>query len=132
VILATETSLLLRYVTADDAVAVIRFPLVHIFQFGEPNDEALRGHPLSKSGLQFYSVQRVENSPWLQELERRNSLHPQHDRDRFLEDKVHYIFTFQDSTLECVATEREHWKPQVQVCASKEEADRLWREGMGR
>ncbi len=106
---------MLRYEAENDTIAVIAFPLVSIFQFGAPNDEALGGHPLAKLGLKFYSVHKIENSPWVQELEKRNSVHPRHDRARFMKDKVHYVFTFQDSTLEIVAMEGEHWKPQIQV-----------------
>jgi len=102
-----------------------------VFQFGSPNDEALDGHPLYKNGLKFYSVHRVEDSSWIRELEKRNSVHPQHDRKLFLENKVHYVFTFQGSTLECVVTEGEYWKPKIQVCSSYEEAEKIWKKEIG-
>jgi hypothetical protein len=38
----------------------------------------------------------------------------------------HYIFTFQDSTLECVVSEGQWWKPTVKVCGSETEADEEW------
>jgi hypothetical protein len=118
--------LCLSYTAAGDKIAVVQFPLVKIFQFGSPNDEALGGHPLYKDGLKFYQVHRIENSPWIAELERRNSVHPQHDRDRFLKDLVHYVFTFQDSTLECVVNEGQFWKPEIQVFSSDDEARAAW------
>jgi hypothetical protein len=32
-----------------------------------------------------------------------NSVHPQHNRERFLARKRHFIFAFHDSTFECIA-----------------------------
>jgi hypothetical protein len=125
-VFATETELLLRYATANDAVAIIKFPLVRIFKFGSPNDEALGGHSLYSKGLKFYRVHRVENSPWIDALEKQNSVHPRHDKQRFLKDTVHYLFTFQDSTLECIAVEGEFWKPVVKVFARADEAAHEW------
>jgi hypothetical protein len=126
-VFATETTLLLRYTTANDAVAIIKFPLVRIFKFGSPNDEALGGHPLSSKGLKFYSVHRIENSLWIGELEKQNSVHHRHNKQRFLENTAHYIFTFQDSTLECVVIEGEFWKPVVKVLSTAEEAAHEWK-----
>jgi len=130
VVFATETQLFLRYFTANDETAIIQFPLVNIFQFGSPNDEALGGHPLAQFSLKYYQVHRIENSPWIAELERRNSVHPRHDKKRFLENTVHYVFTFQDSTLECVVQEGQFWKPTIQVIPSHEEAQAVWRQLM--
>ncbi|WP_374538833.1 hypothetical protein [Chitinimonas taiwanensis] len=126
IVFATETQLFLRYSTADDETAVIQFPLVKTFQFGSPNDEALGGHPLTKFGLKYYRVHRIVNSPWIAELEQRNSIHPRHDKERFLKDIVHYVFTFQDSTLECVVNEGQFWSPKIQVLSSDEEAKSVW------
>jgi len=125
-VFASETQLLLRYFTGNEEIAVVQFPLVKTFQFGAPNDEALGGHPLAKSGLKHYQVHRIENSLWIAELEKRNSVHPQHEKNEFLKDLVHYIFTFQDSTLECVVREGQFWKPKVRVFASNTEAKAAW------
>lgn len=125
-VFATETELLLRYYISQEEAAVIQFPLVRIFRFGSPNDEALGGHPLNKLGLKFYSVHQIENSPWVAELERKNAVHPRHDKERFLKDAVHYIFTFQDSTLECVVNEGQYWKPVIKVLPNQE-ARAEWR-----
>jgi hypothetical protein len=100
-LLADEYSLLLRYYTDGERVVVIYFPTCCEFRFGGPNDEALHGHPLWGKGLTFYAVHRVENSSRIHELERQNSVHTRHNRERFLKNKWHYIFTFHDSTLEC-------------------------------
>jgi len=105
--------------------------LIRSFQFGSPNDEALGGHPLVRFGLKFYSVHKVENSPWISELEKRNAVHPRHNRESFLRDSVHFVFTFQDSTLECVALEGKFWSPNIVVCDSMESAKTTWSEFVG-
>ncbi|MCC6126225.1 MAG: hypothetical protein IT426_14800 [Pirellulales bacterium] len=121
-VFADDSSLWIMYLTATGSCVVIHFPLCSVFTFGSPNDEALPGHPLYGKGLQFYSVHRVENSSWISMLERRNSVHPAHDRKRFLEDKQHYVFTFHDSTLECVVMEGKFWKPEIKEFATASEA----------
>lgn len=128
VVFATDTQLCLRYCTAGEQIVVIHFPLVKQIQFGSPNDEALGGHPLVRLGLKHYQIHRIDNSPWLAELEQRNAIHPRHDKQRFLEDAIHYVFTFQDSTLECIVVEGEFWHPKVQVFTSEQKAREVWRE----
>lgn len=125
-IYADDSALVLRYRTDDDKIVVVRFPLCTYVAFGAPNDEALGGHPLYGRGLKLYSVHEVRNSSLMGTLERRNSVHPSHNRARYLQDKRHYIFTFQDSTLECVVNEGEWWKPTVKVCDSEHEAEQEW------
>jgi hypothetical protein len=122
-----ESSLVLQYLTDGEQVAIIRFPLVSYFSFGSPNDEALNGHPLYSNGLQFYSVHKIENSSLVHQLEQRNSVHPRHDKDLFLEGVVHYIFTFQDSTLECITNEGFGRVPEIHRCNNLGEAKQLWR-----
>lgn len=128
VVFATDTQLCLRYCTAEEEIAVIHFPLVKKVQFGSPNDEALGGHPLIELGLKHYQIHRIDNSPWLAELEQRNAIHPRHDKQRFLKDAIHYVFTFQDSTLECIVIEGQFWHPKVQVFTSEQKARDVWRE----
>ena len=127
---ADEHALLVRYNTAGNKVAVIRLPLCYYSVFGAPNDEAIGGHPLRNKGLELYSVHEVTNSSLVQMLEPRNSVHPRHDRRAFLANKKHYIFTFQDSTLECVAIESEGFKPTVSIVATEQELQRAWRTGV--
>src|SRR5207248_8278471 len=79
-ILANDTSLCVRYRTDEDPIVIIRFSLCSYLMFGATKDEALGGHPLSKKGLQFYSLHEVHNSALIQLLEQRNSVHPRHDR----------------------------------------------------
>lgn len=67
--------------------------------FGPPNDEAFAGHPLADRGLNPYSVAEVQRSSWIRGLERMNSVHARHSRERFLEHKRHFVFAFHDSTF---------------------------------
>jgi hypothetical protein len=125
-LLANDCSLSLLFRTAEDRFAVIRFPQCTFLVFGAPNDEALGGHPLSQRGLRWYSVHEIIGSTLIRELERRNSVHPRHDPDSYLRGKRHYVFTFQDSTLECVTNEQ--WSaPSIEVFEREEEAEQSWR-----
>jgi hypothetical protein len=122
---ADDRCLMIHYRTAEDRFVIVHFPLCTHVAFGAPNDEALSGHPLYGRGLEFYSVHRVVESSLIELLEHRNSVHPQHNRARYLQDLTHYIFTFQDSTLECVVTEG-MWKPTLKVFDSENQAEQEW------
>lgn len=96
----------LRVVDIDSSkehCAVVHFELASIHSLGPPNDEAFGGHRLAKSGLHPYGSFEVINSEWIQLLEKMNSVHPRHNKERFLKDKHHFIITFHDSVFECVA-----------------------------
>jgi hypothetical protein len=85
------------------AVACVRFKWPSAHTFGPPNDEAFSGHPLAARGLYPYAVFEVHDSSWIRKLERMNSVHPCHNRERFLEGRRHFVFAFHDSTFECIA-----------------------------
>lgn len=89
-------------VTEPETVALVSFQGPYAHQFGPPNDEAIRGHPLFHLGLEPYSSFEVTNSAWIDKLRRRNSVHPYHNDSQFA-DLRHFIITFHDSTLEVVA-----------------------------
>ena len=109
-LVADEHNLTLTYWTPDKPPylpttapqAVVRFSDCWFHLFGSPNDEALEGHPLYSHGLRAYGTYRVENSSLIRHLTRANAVHPHHDEQRFAR-LNHYIFTFHDSTFECVA-----------------------------
>ena len=82
--------------------AVVEFRRCLIHRFGMPNDEALHGHRLFGRGLVAYRAHTVERSRWLDEVERINSVHPQHRPESF-HDFVHYVLAFHDQTFECLA-----------------------------
>jgi hypothetical protein len=84
-------------------VAIVRFKRPYVHMFGPPNDEAFHGHPLASRGLTPYAAFEVINSSWLRHLEKMNSVHPYHNRERFMENRHHFVFGFHDSTFECIA-----------------------------
>jgi hypothetical protein len=85
----------------DEPVAIVSFSFCYAYMFGPPNDEAFTGHPLAARGLEPYGAFEVEHSSWIRRLERMNSVHPSHRPERFWKLR-HLIFTFHDSTFECV------------------------------
>jgi hypothetical protein len=125
-VLADDSTLSLLYRTDDDRFAVIQFPLCTFFVFGAPNDEALGGHPLARFGLRHYSVHEVHGSSLVRELERRNSVHPRHDPSSYRR-RRHLVFTFKDTTLECVILEEEWWTPVISLYLDVDEAQATWR-----
>ena len=125
-LVANEPSVLLRYNSTKDRVAIAHFPRVSSVVFGAPNDETLEGHRLWAKGLKHYSVSEVRNSSWIDLLERQNAVHDRHNKTRFLEGKKHYVFTFHDSTLEIIATESSESLPDVRVFEDEAAADGYW------
>jgi hypothetical protein len=124
-IFANEGGLLLAYLVQSEppywgpgakpeAYAIVRFERPQAHLFGPPNDEAINGHPLYAKGLGPYARYRVLNSPWIRSLEQMNSVHPRHEPGRYRH-LSHYIFTFHDSTFECIARNL-----QVQIFQTKE------------
>lgn len=88
----------------DSGVACIQFKHYKQFKFGMPNDEACYGHKYYKYGLKPYEFYEVKNSDWYAELEKINSVHPYHNKERFLSGK-HYLFFFHDSSFEIICEE---------------------------
>lgn len=88
--------------TKDEHVAVLTAERCLVFQFGPPNDEAIAGHRLYSLGLESYSAFEVLNSTWIDDLEKANRVHRSHTPGLFSGYR-HFVFTFQDSTLEFVA-----------------------------
>jgi hypothetical protein len=83
-------------------IAVVRFGRVMAHMFGPPNDDTIEGHPLAEKGLEPYSIFRIDDSSWINKLEQMNSVHEFHSKSLF-QGYIHYIFTFHDSTFECIA-----------------------------
>jgi hypothetical protein len=117
-----ECALVLAYPLPSEEIAVVTFPACLQLLYGHPNDEVLHCHPLYAKGLKHYSVHRVLHSSRLAALERANSVHHRHDAINFLKDMEHYIFTFQEATLECLVCVGGSSAPRVQVVASWNEA----------
>ncbi len=88
--------------TEDTMIAIITFQKSYAHMFGPPNDESINGHPLYRRGLVPYGVFEIENSSWIRNLEKMNSVHPYHRKEKY-QDYKHFIFSFHDSTFECIA-----------------------------
>lgn len=58
-------------------------------------------------------------------MERANAVHPQHDALTYLQGKEHFVLTFQDGTLECLATTAGRGAPRVFVVPGWKQADAL-------
>ena len=89
--------------TKRDLVASIVFRFCYGHIFGPPNDEAFEEHPLSSRGLEPYDAFEILDSSWIRSLVKMNSVHPYHDKSKFLQSKRHFILSFHDSTFECIA-----------------------------
>ena len=89
--------------TEGEPVAVVNFKRCTAHMFGPPDDEAFSGHPLAQRGLGPYGVFEIRNSSWVRKLEKMNAVHPQHDKHRFMANKKHFVFSFHDTTFECIA-----------------------------
>ena len=91
-----------RDVVSDRGVGIIRFNRYLNFKFGSPNSEVLNGHPYFKFGLRAHMFYEIQNSDWIEEIIKINSVHPRHEKWLF-DDYFHYVLTFQDSMFECIA-----------------------------
>jgi hypothetical protein len=90
--------------SAEAGRATIRFKRCILTRFGYPNDEALSGHALWGRGLGVYGCYEVLRSSWLEDINSQN-------RKPFPKfegyDVRHFVFTFHDSTFECLAEDLE-------------------------
>ena len=90
-------------VESGEPAAIVRFTLPRASSFGPPNDEAFAGHPLAARGLEPYGAFEVKQPSWIRALERMNAVHANHEPEHFARFR-HFVFTFHDTTFECVAT----------------------------
>ena len=98
----SPSAYVLDSITPDESFALVEFDGCWSHMSGWPNDEVFHVHPLAARGLQSYGAFQIENSSWIRQLEKMNSVHPQHRPERF-ERLRHYIFSFHSSTFECIA-----------------------------
>ena len=87
----------------DAGTAIIAFKRCLLTKFGYPNDEALAGHPLYERGLKFYGAFEVLGSSWAAAVVAQNRHSFPDTPDGYA--GRHFIFTFHDSTFECLASE---------------------------
>src|SRR5437868_4888104 len=88
-----------RYEDAGFAIVNLKSGL--LVKFGHPNDEARPGHPLYHHGLNRggYGIYEVLNSSWIAEMMKINSVQFPDTKWPHLR---HFIFSFHESTLECI------------------------------
>jgi hypothetical protein len=87
---------------ADHGIGVLEFKRTTSVKIGFPSNEVLRRHPLWGSGLESYSALEVKNSPWITELMDVDRAHEHFDESQWT-GRRHFMLTFRDETLECVA-----------------------------
>lgn len=90
-----------RRIDADTAVVELKG--CWLTKFGYPNDEALPGHPLYAKGLHAYGIFEVLGSSWISSVHAQNLVPFPKPNPRSSTSSRHFIFTFHDSTLECLA-----------------------------
>jgi hypothetical protein len=94
------SSVKLMTVNSPGYVALVEFVRPYAHMFGPPNDETFAGHPLVERGLSPYGVFEVYDSSWLRQL---TGLGKPRQIWKPYDDLHHFIFSFHDSTFECVA-----------------------------
>jgi hypothetical protein len=80
--------------------AVIEFEKCNLRKFGYPYNEALPSHPLYEKGLHAYGIYRVINSEWIKQITEQNRVSLPGTPESTAN---HFIFTFRNSTFECIA-----------------------------
>lgn len=83
-------------------LAIMRFDGCIQYSFGAPNNETLYGHPYYRLGLRSYGFYEVQNSDWITRVKNIQKVHPYYNESSW-QDAKHYIITFHDNTLECIA-----------------------------
>lgn len=83
-------------------LCLVNFEKCVSLKFGHPNEDVQIGHPLAGHGLEGYTAQIVQNSPWIEEVARINSVH-EFDKPEHWTSFKHYVFWFHDETFECLA-----------------------------
>lgn len=85
-----------------ESLALVEFSRCISAKLGSPNEEVFHGHPLAGKGLEGCTAQLVQNSRWLAELQKINSVHACYRPDAW-QQRNHYVFWFHDTTFECIA-----------------------------
>jgi hypothetical protein len=87
-----------------ESVSVAELVACRSFKFGFPERRGAARSPAFDAGREYYQLHEVENSSWLREL---RAIEAVHDRAPVVpfENERHFVLTFQDSTLEAIATD---------------------------
>jgi hypothetical protein len=101
-LLADEHQVNLAYYTEESDVALVTFAHCFEYRMGMPDENLVSRHPLGKKGLQEYEAHLIENSEWINQLERDYKIISAYSYDG--RKYQHYIFTFHDRSFECIAS----------------------------
>lgn len=92
IVLAKDGAVILSYVAGRELTVVATFPFCAAHLFGDPDAKSLGRHPLAERGLKAHGAFEVRDSSWARSLDASGR-------------KKHFVFTFRDSTFECVAAD---------------------------
>lgn len=113
---------------ADQRNVVLVWRCVEFAALSAPNDEAISGHPLWRSGLgDVRWLGLVERSARVRALTAQNSVHPSHDQRRY-DSLDHYIVPLKECVAEVVAGSVEmlrYGRSTLEAAADALLADRL-------
>lgn len=80
---------------------VVEFKGVNSYRLLGVNDEVSHGHPLYKKGLRLYEAHIIENSSWINELNKIHQVHQDYNHEHWRSLK-HYLLYFHDEMIEVV------------------------------
>jgi len=84
-----------------DNIAFVEFENCYAHKLEGINEEVINAHPLMKDGG-TYDIFIIENSSWIEELQKINSVHAYYNPEHW-KDYKHYFFVFHDSMFQCIA-----------------------------
>ena len=101
-IVATENDTYLLFSLIGDTKGVIvKFEWAIYLKFGGPSEDSIGKHPYYTIGLSPYSIYKVENSDWIQGLEKIPNPNRNYEKSD-LSECQHLIFFFHDSCFEVI------------------------------
>lgn len=91
-----------RDTNSDTGVISIVFNRCLKYTFGIPDNETIHGHPYWKLGMKSYAFYELKDSDLIKELQQMSRVHPYYNPKKW-ENYKHYVITFHDNMLECIA-----------------------------
>jgi hypothetical protein len=95
------------FVTKMREHSALGFSSVAGYKLTDVSDEIIEGHWLTGKGLTAYGAFVVKHSPWINELELVDRVHPQHSAERWQMSR-HYLLCFKDRMFEAIAQDVRH------------------------
>ena len=85
----------------DSGLAVFRTKSSLLYKHGYPNDEAISCSALIEHGFDGYSISKVIDSDWIQEISNKND--KKWRSSDYFSHFSHWVFPFKETTLEIIA-----------------------------